>query len=246
METPQAVLLMTRPLLAAARFVDQLPPSVRSRVLVCYAPLLEISPTPDPIKIKGIQGLIFTSAAGVTAVAAALGETDLPCFCVGTGTGKAVQDLGWTLAHVSPTAKALIAALIDIGPAAPMLHLSGRHTRGDIAQTLTQAGIETRSQVTYDQHLCALDLQALTYLQGDLPVIAPLFSPRTARHFALQAHGSAPLWLGALSPSVAEPLADMAKMAISVADAPDAESMCDVVEKLLNLAVRVETRGPAH
>jgi uroporphyrinogen-III synthase len=233
-------LLMTRPPEATDRFVAALPPAVRARLNLVVSPLLEIVTTATAIDHGDARGLIFTSVNGVAAAATLTGRRDLPCHCVGDVTAAAARAAGWAAQAVGENAEAMIAALIADPPPAPLLHLRGAHGSGDVTGRLTRAGIETRVQTIYDQRLLPLTAQAMALLDGPDPVIAPIFSPRTARQFANMARGGAPLYLVALSPAVAEPLETLAFRALDVAAHPDAVAMAALVAALALRVNRVE------
>ena len=60
------------------------------------APMLSIVQRRDPkIDLSGIQALLFTSANGVRAFAAASGARDLPVFAVGDATAGAARNAGF-------------------------------------------------------------------------------------------------------------------------------------------------------
>lgn len=236
------ILLMTRPRDASERFVANLKMSGDAGVRVVYSPLLQIRPTVTRIDPAGAGGLIFSSANGVSIAASAMQGRDLPCFCVGEQTTARATSAGWQAKFCGRNAAELMANLLMTRPEGPLLHIHGRHTRGDIAQTLTSSGLVTREVVIYDQHLLALTDEAQEALGGQHPVIAPLFSPRTARQFAEQSVISAPLWLGALSGEVAKPLENVAFKKLCIAERPDTTSMLKLIEKLAKAAKRVESR----
>lgn len=236
-------LLMTRPRAAAERFVNRFAPAVRNRLRVIYAPLMRIEFLPGPLSLEGVHGVIFTSANGVAAAQAAGLHPTLPAYCVGAATAKAAQRALWSVEETCDTADALVATLIARRPPTPLLHLRGTHARGAIAERLTAAGIGTRAQTVYDQHLVAPDAEARAALAGTDPVIVPLFSPRSARHFADIFAGSAPLYLAAISPAAAEPVENMGHRALVVAERPDGAAMAAAVERLVADASRVE--GPS-
>ncbi|GGH29390.1 uroporphyrinogen-III synthase [Cribrihabitans marinus] len=239
-------LLMTRPRAASEDFVAALDPWTRARVEVIHAPLLEIRALPVGIDTTGVRGLIFTSPNGVAAAAQALSDRDLPCHCVGPATTEAARAAGWRAHMAGGTAEELIADLSQQRPDAPLLHLRGEHARVDVAVRLSRAGLPARSQAVYAQTLLPLAPEAQRVLQSDVPVAAPLFSPRTARQFADQAAVGAPLWLAAISDATAEPLVPLAARHLLVAERPDGPAMGRAVEKLVKLALRVEGEQVAH
>lgn len=225
------VILLTRPEPAAARFAaalrDRLP-GVKVLMAPLIAPLL-LSPPLPPVWGEGrVRGLIFTSETGVAGFARIAADRSLPAFCVGPHTADVARAAGFTAHACGGDAEAVVAELTALRPAAPLLHARGRDARGAIAARLSAAGIETGELIVYEQHEQPLSAPALALLAGDAPVVAPLFSPRTAAIFARAAAGAvlrAPLYLAAISPAAAAELSGLpARMRIT-ADAPDAPAM---------------------
>ncbi|GHG83184.1 uroporphyrinogen-III synthase [Pseudodonghicola xiamenensis] len=233
------ILLMTRPRAEAEAFVAGLPGELRSRLTPVYSPLMTIVPLGVDVDTAGIGGVIFTSANGV---ACAGPGGDLPAYCVGVKTARAAQAVGWQVILTCPDAEHLIAALSDLVPEGPLLHLRGMHSRGDIAGRLSARGIETRALPLYDQRLEPLSEAAKGVLAGTEPLIVPLFSPRTARHFAEIFAGCAPLYLAPISQAAAKNVENMEAAAVEVAKTPDSPGVGVAVEHLAAVACRVE--GP--
>lgn len=232
---PTVTLLMTRPRAASARFVEALSKDLLQQVTVCYSPLVEIVPMSQPINYGDADAILFTSANGVATAAAG----DLPCFCVGKATTLAAQNAGWVSQYVGQTSDEMVAWALQAAPR-NYLHLCGAHSRGDIVNRFVQMGRSARAQVIYNQTLLALNDQALGRLNTKKPVIAPVFSPRTARHFAGQITGIAPIYGVAISAAAAEPLRTTGIRALYTADHPTADAMKSEVEKLMNRLCRVE------
>lgn len=220
-------ILLTRPEDGAARFAEQL----RQRfgnIQIVQSPLLRIAPTGGGRDIAPYQALIFTSAQGVTH-----GPRGRACYVVGQVTAQAVSEAGMQVIAVEPDAQSLIRRILADRPNGPLLHVRGEHARGELAQTLSAAGIPTDEEVVYAQTECALSAAAKALLQGDSPVLVPLFSPRTARIFADQAYPTAPLWIVALSPAVAAELRNRPER-LEIARTPDAQSMLDATQRLMD------------
>ncbi|MBO9446103.1 uroporphyrinogen-III synthase [Ruegeria sp. R14_0] len=231
---------MTRPRAASERFVAQLPTRVRSRVEVIYSPILEIRPLNVVVDTGETRGLIFTSANSVNAAASLGVRRDLPAFCVGTATTGTAKGAGWDATMVGYTAEELVAYLLKHRPESPLMHLRGEHTRGNVAGRLTESGLTVHEQVVYQQRLLPLTSEAAAAAAGDRPVIAPLFSPRTARQFAEIWTGPAPLWLVAISEATAEPLYSLEYQRLKIAKEPTPKKMRKAVKKLVKHAMRVE------
>jgi len=233
-------LLMTRPRAASERFVAQLPTRTRSRVTVIHSPLLDIRPLPVQVVTTGMRGVIFTSANAVNAAVSLGVSRALPAFCVGPATTDTAKGAGWEARMVGATAEELVAAILQLRPETPLLHLRGEHSRGDIANRLTELGITTLEQAVYQQRLLPLTPEARAAAAGTDPVIAPIFSPRTARQFADVWPGHAPLWLVAISEATAEPLNSLGYARLKIAKEPTPKKMRKAVKKLVKHAMRVE------
>lgn len=235
---------MTRPQEAGERFVAQLPPNLRARLTPVYSPLIGIEPTATAIEPGDARGLIFTSSNGVMVAAGLTGRRDLPCYCVGERTARAAQQAGWQAECSGSNAESLIATLHRTRPDGPLLHLRGRHGRGNVAARLSALNCPTHAQVIYDQPLLPLSDAALRILAGPAPVIVPLFSPRTARQFADLVTGAALLYLAALSQAVADQVNHLKYNKLSIALHPNAEALTQAVGQLADAAGRVETTKP--
>ncbi|MEX0348285.1 MAG: uroporphyrinogen-III synthase [Paracoccaceae bacterium] len=237
---------MTRPRSAAERFIADLPVEVSAQLSPIFSPLIEIEPLDVVPDLPGVDALVFTSANAVAVAARLIESRDHSCYCVGRATTAAARKNGWHATQSGDTAQQLIAALTRSKPSEQLLHLRGVHARGDIAKNLSRAGVSCREQAIYDQTLLPLSDAAMSALAGPQPVIAPFFSPRTARQFAETAQISAPLWICALSPAVAEPLETLHFQGLTIAERPDSAAMAKIVEMSLKRANRVEGRTDAH
>lgn len=233
---------MTRPLSSAQRFVADLPAQVRALVDVIYASLMEIHSIPGETQMSDIAGLIFTSANGVEA---AIGRvpTGLRAYCVGERTTQKAVEAGWDAECAGKTADELVQTLRDKVPSAPLLHLHGRNTRGDVAARLSAAGLPCRGQVIYDQRLLPLGEDAMRAIRSHHAVIVPVFSPRTAQHFAEICPDASNLHLIALSQAVAEPLKALNCRDLQVCTTPDGTAMAAMVRDAAARLVRVEDRS---
>lgn len=195
-------LLLTRPLESAHAFAASLDPAALAGVRVVIAPLMGIVGTGVTPDLEGARGVIFTSANGVLHAPDGAGRR---AYCVGAKTTQHALARGWRAQQCGDTAHELVHSLQSNLPEAPLLHLAGEHTRGDIASTLTAAGVNTDHISLYTQTLLPLEPQALDALDGG-PCIVPVFSPRSASHLVQQAVGHlAQAHIVALSDAVAAP-----------------------------------------
>ncbi len=241
-----AVLLMTRPQDAAQRFVSALPDRLTAGLQVIYTPLIAVKTLAQNIDLDGIEAVIFTSANGVTAAAGNFAVAGKPAYCLGQRTTLQAQDAGWKAELCGRTADELIADLVQRRPIGTILHLRGQHTRGNVAERLTTAGLNCRELVIYDQPLLGLTAEAKSVLSTSPDVVAPLFSPRTARQFADLCPDGAEIHLIAMSEAVAEPLKLLKCKGLWVCKEPDATSMAQLVGEVVEQVIRLESRKTAQ
>ena len=236
------VLLLTRPRDASRRFWAQLSPTFRNSMDCIISPLIEIVPFPVAPQ-KGVQGTILTSAHAAAALRSAE-VTHLPCYTVGDATALAARTEGAEATACGGTADALVDHLSALRPPGPLLHLRGTHSRGDVALRLTSMGIETRDMIVYDQVLCNLSSEATEALRDARPIIAPLFSPRSAAQFAheIERVGGDPLGISpvALSQNVEKELCRQRWFTTAVCKAPNADAMVEMVQRIAEQVSRVE------
>lgn len=236
---------MTRPEPAAREFIATLGDLIDG-MKVIYAPLIDISftgPLPD---LDGINGLIFSSKNGVAAWKHLGGPIFETCYTVGDATRDAAAEIGFKPKSASGAAQDLVDQIIADNPTGPLLHVHGTHTRGAIAERLTQAGIKTHQAVIYDQPLLPLSPEAIQALTGEIPVIVPLFSPRTAQQFIAHGPFTGKLYVATLSESVAKPLENNNFTSIVIADSPNSPSMIQAVARLLAQMQTLEGRPTGH
>lgn len=225
------ILLLTRPRQSSDRFHDGLSKAIAARAELIVSPLLEIVGTGAKLDLSGVWGAIFTSAHAVGFGPAGNGRA---AFCVGETTQAAARARGWDIRQVSATAEDLLAEMDIVGIGGAVVHLAGRHLRMDIASVLRARGIAARAETVYDQKLLPLSTEAQLALVGTSPVIAPLFSPRSASHFVAQAADLTQVNVVAISPAVAEVLPICKCASVVTARRPTAQEMRRSVEKLLS------------
>jgi uroporphyrinogen-III synthase len=232
-----ATLLLTRPQDASERFASALAPDLPQGVRIVISPLLDIVPTGATVSLSGYAGVIFTSG---NAIRFAGPPAPVPAYCVGAQTRQRAEAAGWSAALDEETAEELYAALTKVKPNGPLLHLAGQHRRGALAERLTKAGLPTDECVLYDQRTVPFTPDARAVLAGPAPVIAPLFSPRTAQAFAEQYAGSAPLYLVAISDAALKPTQDLQVAEACAVAQPTALA---VKRHILEVLRRVEAGG---
>ncbi|WP_101342184.1 uroporphyrinogen-III synthase [Cereibacter azotoformans] len=230
--------LLTRPEAQGARFAVALREAL-GPVRLVTSPLMVPEFLSPPIALLP-EALIFTSETGVEGFRrlAAPGLAGVGrAWCVGNRTARAARAAGLDAQSAEGDAEALIAAIVAAGERGPLLHLRGAESRGEVAPRLAAQGLVVVEAVVYDQRPQPLLPEALALLAGAAPVLAPLFSPRTARLLGLELAraGVAPqLWVAAMSPAVAEAAGALSPARLRVAARPDAEALLDAVKALLD------------
>jgi uroporphyrinogen-III synthase len=227
-------ILLTRPQHASERFAAQLRDRV-GKLDVLISPVMQIEPLMQTVEIGEARALIFSSANAVP-----FGVAGMRCFCVGDATARAAQAAGMQATSAEGDASDLIRRILADGESGPFLHIRGKHTRGEIAQRLTEAGCLTREAIAYDQVVRPLSEHAKSLLTGNSPVLVPVFSPRTAKILS-DVQGLGPnVWGVALSPVVAENMKNLPAERIHTCAAPNAKAMLDLLEGLIDAATRLE------
>lgn len=229
-------ILITRPEAAARRFAEALRAAGCPAPLL-IAPLMAIREIPGALAAAALpaaeaRGVILSSVHGAAGFAA---QSPLrpPAWCVGQSTARAAHAEGFAVEAAAADADDLFRLMIGAGRPGPYLHPRGHHARGDLAGRLTAAGLPTAEVVIYEQEERPLDADARAALGGSAAVVAPVFSPRSARLLARAARAaSAPLHLVAISDAAARAWREdcaSAAQSLRIARRPDAAAMVDAV-----------------
>lgn len=218
-------ILLTRPLEQSLSFARDIESIGNLRHLI--SPLIEIKPL--GFDLGGVwDGFIVSSQNAVPALAKA---PQNPVFCVGEQTAETVKATGFRVAGCWPTAEALIAALTEVLPYGRYAHLGGEVIRVDIARALTQTARQVMHIPVYAQPALALTPEARERLGQDIPMLVPLFSPRTAALFVQQGPYVAPLYVSVMSQAVRQELGDFNCRALNIAALPRKDEMIPVLKK---------------
>jgi uroporphyrinogen-III synthase len=208
-------------------------------------PMMTIAPVsgaaPD---MTGVQALLFTSANGARAFAAAEAGRDWPVFAVGDATARAARTLGFkevtsAAGDVTDLAR-LVSERLDPG-AGDLLHAAGSAVARDLAASLGESGFSVRRAVLYEARPVE-NLSPETAAQfRDSGFDAVLFfSPRTAAVFVtLVRRAAIQDTLGrstafCLSPAVAKAAGDLSWGKIISAARPALPALIDEIDAWLN------------
>ncbi len=233
--------LVTRPEVDAAPLVAALEARGHDAIV---QPLLTIEPVaPDPpLETADVQALLFTSANGVRAFAAASSERGLSAFAVGDATAEAAEAAGFAEVESAGGDVQDLAQLVTrrLDPAAgPVLHVAGTALAGDLQGDLEGAGFTVRRSVLYAaepvRQLADPVRAALAEEQLDAVLF---FSPRTAKSFVrlVAGHGLAAACercrAVCLSDAVADALGALTWAGIHVAERPNQQALLDCLDAL--------------
>ena len=226
---PQFPLLLTRPAGGNARLWAGIDPQIQPYLIAVETPLVAIDPVQATLPTEG--NVIFTSSHAVALAPAGQGRR---AYCVGHRTTQVASQAGWAATCAGETADNLVATLIEQGTQGPLLHIGGVHTRGDVAQRLTQAGIITDHIAVYIQRNLPLTDRAIEHLRQDTPVIIPLFSPRAAAHFqaSLYQPPQPPCHIVALSQAVADEIQGSPNVTLHISASPNLASICTQIKNV--------------
>ena len=212
-----AGLLLTRPEADSRRLAAMLP-----EFEAVISPILRIEPVAhDAARLRAAQGLVFTSAHAVASAGPGRGRLAL---CVGGRTAQVARDAGFVTLEGNGFAESLL-PLIESAEVT-LIHPHGRH----LARELPVEGM-----VVYDQIAQPLNKEARDLLAGKVPVLLPLFSPRSARVLDMQTRDcGAELWIVAISPAAAEAWNGPCDRRI-VAASPTAEAMTKAIRLMAGM-----------
>jgi uroporphyrinogen-III synthase len=223
------LLLLTRPTRVAERFAARFD----GQTEVVIAPLQEIVPLSVTLNLAGVGGLAFTSGHAVERFATLSARRDMPAFCVGDRTAEVAQDIGLAAKSAAGTVDDLAALILATAPKGEILHLHGQHLRGDLTSALQQGGLDAKGLAVYAQTTCPPPPAFHAAITSPRPVIAPLFSPRSAELF-VQALGETPterLVLPCLSPAIRAALPSHLQAFAEPAATPDAEALAAAISR---------------
>ena len=180
-------LLITRPLGAAQRLANAVSAECDVEHSQIISPLLKIEATEEVIDLKPSDAAVFTSVNGVEQAAFNTPISGQTAWCVGDQTAAAAKQRGFAAISADGTASDLLLLILSQKSSGRFVHIRGEQTRVNLASDLVQSGMNAVDVVAYRQSSVPLTSAALDQITGSRFVVAPLFSPNTARAFAAQA-----------------------------------------------------------
>ena len=226
------ILLITRPASDGERLAKAVAAQCPVPFDTIYSPVIRI--VDEPIVVDAPPaGLVLTSANGALAAGRLPELAGLPAWCVGDHTADVARQHGLKAISAGRDADALVRLVLAQRPFGPLLHLHGAHVRGNVAARIIAGGIPCQSAIAYRQEAQVLSDSAVSAVNGDRPVILPVYSPRTGRIIAQQGPFSAPLHIVAISAATAETCRPLRPETLQQALNPDSTTMIGEILKLL-------------
>lgn len=232
--TPTVIL--TRPKAQSERFADELIAQWGGALAIIHAPLIKIVPV--AASCAKPDGVIFTSANGVSAAKRLGLPKGLAAWCVGSKTAELARAAGFVPTTGPGDAAGLVSTIIAAKPSGKFAHIRGKHARGDVSARLNAAGIRCEDVVAYDQVALSLTSEAKSVLSAQQSVIFPLFSPRTASILNNAGPFVAEVHIVALSEVVRQAVAPEMSQQITLATAPNGKAMLLATLQILKGEIR--------
>lgn len=169
------VLLLTRPEKQSLDFLAECEAALNCSIPAVISPILVITPVKFSINLDRYRTLIFTSRNAVEQFGSRLENRYV--VTVGAQTAKLASDYGASASCLGQDVDTLLERKDEI--ASPAVHLRGVHSRGRLAERLSDFGVLTDECVVYDQVEQQLSGEGKAALRSGCAVV-PVFSPRSA------------------------------------------------------------------
>lgn len=246
MPATEPSILLTRPVARSQEFAKALRDRIGDDLNIVISPVMRIESCAGIAPFPADHLAIFTSASAVTAMRDHMPVPGTPAFCVGKATTSAAQSAGWDAIFAGEDANALVDQLIGNPPGKPLIHLRGEHTRGQVAARLASNSMQCSERIIYRQIEESLTELAQKTLKSDLPVIIPLFSPRSATLLlAKLPQQSGKLWLVTMSAAVTQAWGNGPRDRLVEAATPDQPAMLAAAASLISQLRKLEGKDGA-
>ncbi|WP_289042885.1 uroporphyrinogen-III synthase [uncultured Aliiroseovarius sp.] len=227
----QKTLVLTRPDPSNTEVLAQIKARFGETVPVIVSPALKIVPGQNWPDVSPYDVVIATSSHAIQGPL-----HGKPVYCVGVRTADAASRAGGDVRHCALDAARLIEWMRTQPDPGAIIYLRGSHVATDIPAALDGLAIQGDAARTYRQEEQALSQAACEAIEGDAPVILPLYSPRSARLVgqAVKRIGQQ-LHVIAISDAAAQAWRDQTGGTCEVTDDPTGEAMLDRIVAALNV-----------
>lgn len=191
---------------------------------------MEVVPMMPPL--PHADALIFTSETATACFLHSEPARGRVAYCVGARTAKVAAAAGFSVIIGPGDAVGLFEVIKADYRGGVLLHPRGAQVARNLADELNLAGIETKQAIVYEQMPLALPPRVRALLTVHIPILIPLFSPRSAELFAFEARDAeARLLLCPISRNAAERLHGLPRARIEIAQVPDASGVMDAMAR---------------
>ncbi|PRY20741.1 uroporphyrinogen-III synthase [Aliiruegeria haliotis] len=234
MNRSETTLLLTRPRAASERFLGELK-AKGDFGQVIVSPVMRIALLPAPeLPEPGVE-LILTSQNAIAAIEGHNGLVGRKAWCVGPATASAAKAAGLDVRAQAQDATTLGNLIEGAAPDGKLVHLCGRHRRGDLVDRLRKSGLRAVAQEVYDQQEQPLTDEAESAIAAPINIVAPVFSPRSLRLLATQVgQRIARIHIAAISPAAAEHWSQRPGESLEIAPTPDSSGIIVAVGRLFD------------
>ena len=235
-ETP--IVIVTRPEAQANAFREELVARLADRMRCVVSPVLKFVTLPLTIDTAPYQTFIFTSANGVRSLPENPALAGRTAYCVGERTATVAEDAGFVSVTGTGNADDLADLILKDHPPGPWLHVSGEHTRGNLADRLRSQGHKTDQAIVYRQDPVPLSREAMDLI-STRRVILPVFSPRSSELLSGMIPKEAPEPdVAAISSAAAQSWHGPVRR-LAIAAQPNSDAMLDI----LGMFVRTDSHS---
>ena len=227
MDDASPTLLMTRPDAQSRAFLAECEADLQRRLPVVIAPVMRIVDMGDVPDLEPFETVIATSSHAVRRLGQDGQLRGRRVVTVGDMTAAVAREFGADAEALGGDVSAFLAASDALRP--PCFYARGRHVRVDLVRELASRGVACSEAMVYDQVAQPLPRAGEALLAGTLPVVAPLFSARTAELLCRSTDIQAPLTVIAMSDGVAAAWTGSGE--VRIVKEPTSAAMCAAVRE---------------
>lgn len=201
MDDASPTLLLTRPDAQSRSFLAECEGVIGSRIPAVIAPVMRIVDVGSIPELDRFETIVATSSHAVRRLGAEGALRGRRVVAVGEVTAALAREFGANAEVLGQDTATFLENTETI--VAPCIYVRGQHVRLDLASQLARRGVACDEIIVYDQVAQPLGRAGEAVLAGATPVVAPLFSARTAELLSRTLDIRAPLTVIAMSPAVA-------------------------------------------
>ena len=225
MDDASPTLLLTRPDAQSREFLADCEGVLGRRLPAVIAPVMQILDVGDIPDLDLFKSILVTSSHGVRRLGEGGGLRGRQVFSVGEVTAALARESGATARALGADVAEFLTATSRLVP--PCLYARGRHVRVDLRAELEALGVECTEAIVYDQVAQPIGRAGAALLAGNAPVIAPVFSTRSAELLCASAEIRAPVTVLAMSEAVAAAWTGGGE--VKIVPEPTSAAMCAAV-----------------